>query len=241
MLFKNLEILNLVILLVLGITSILGFLGIKDINSLKKEYKNELEELKKLKSGYLIKNREFTLEKRSVNKKIKEVQKFNEKQNDRIQLLELQEKIDSLVKSKAYQHALSYALRGLEMDSNNLVLLHQTAQIYWKLNNLLEATNTYRRILELEQSNESVIKNLCELYLLQKNINQYDDLIKKYSNIFNNKRSSVDLIYLELLKQYKNNDFETMEKFFNEYLNSEENFIKKRTNWDFEELLLLLR
>jgi tetratricopeptide (TPR) repeat protein len=140
---SNYQTVNIVLAIVLGVFSVIGFLGIRDIGAIKKEYLAELERVNSLRNDLEVKVKQIGEQQERVQNDYLEIVKTNEEQSRRIKVLELQEKISSLMQTNNFQRALEYVTVALDLDRDNTILLEQKATSLWKLNDFEGAMDTY--------------------------------------------------------------------------------------------------
>jgi tetratricopeptide (TPR) repeat protein len=92
-------------------------------------------------------------------------------------------KIESLIKSEAYEEALEYIESILSKDAENIDILYLKADLCKKTQKTSEAVNIYNHILELkpDEKRAEVERDLVHIVMLQENndkfesTNLYDD------------------------------------------------------------------
>ena len=175
----------------------------------------------------------------SEQDKVKEdyftVLKTNEEQNRRIKVLELQEKVGSLMRTNNYQRALEYAIPALEMDPNNQSLLGQKGLCLWRLGDIPGAITTFAKLVELDQNNLNAVTNLLELYLITNRLDDFRTLYQKNKAGITAKDGAPITTYFEVLEAYQQNDVIKMKSLIQEYIKSLTSNKEKRTIWDFSD------
>jgi tetratricopeptide (TPR) repeat protein len=192
---SNIQTINIVIALILGTLTIIGVLGVKSMGALQKEFREELEILRQLKDKYETKFNEIANEQKQAELKIVELRTTNEDQNKRLQVLEMQEKVASLINSKNYDRALDYLAIGLDLSKDDTILLLQKADCLSKLGRLGEALTTYEALLKIEPDNLPTISNYCEFALI------LGDL-PKFENTYQPHKEKIEKIYGIYLSSY---------------------------------------
>jgi tetratricopeptide (TPR) repeat protein len=244
---SNFQTINIVLTIVLGVFSLIGVFGIRNINSIKKDYENELKDLKNLSFDFELKIDNYKNDLDEMKNKYVELNKTNEIQNQRIKLLELQEKISSLIKADSFTIAMDYISIGLDIDSKNVSLLNSKGLCLIKASDLYSALATFKICYDLEPNNLLTILNLLELYLLLNQIDEYDSLYKKHQlQIASKKINGIGLnIYFDFFKAYQNHNYKEMKNIFSNYIN-DHSFDSKligtvpSLKWDFTETNKLL-
>jgi tetratricopeptide (TPR) repeat protein len=200
---NNYEKISLMITIVLGIIGVLGYLGIKDINSIKKEYTTELANLKQLQTEIASKFTEFQTSKEKYDTELRDILKTNEEQNKKIKVLELKDKINNLFKDELYGSALEFCIVGLELSPNDIILLHQKAMIHTRLRNYKDSINSYLRILEIDKDNHSAVFNVAEVYLMNNQKSEFDEILAKNSTLFKEKINGKLLEIFSIISNYQ--------------------------------------
>lgn len=240
---SNYQTIIIVLTIVLGLfTAIgflftaIGFLGIRDISAIKKEYSAELEKINALRKDLEIKVSKIGEEQEKVKTDYLEIIKTNEDQSRRIKVLELQEKIASLIAAKNHHRALEYAIVGLDLDPHNIILFDQKAQTQWKLNDLEGAVKTYTELLKEDPDSKTALINLMELHLFLKRIQDYDVLYSNNKSWVDQKDNFTVTMYFNLLKNYQLDQQEQLTKLTHEYLNKLPAEKKRHADWNFEDV-----
>jgi tetratricopeptide (TPR) repeat protein len=233
---SNYQTINIVLAIILGVFSLIGFLGIRDIGVIKTQYLDELNKLNSLRTDFESKISQYQSEQNKVKEDYFAVLKTNEDQNRRIKVLELQEKVASLVHVRSHQRALEYAILGLEMDPNNLSLLSNKGTCLWRLGDLQGAITAYTKMLEVDPTNTNAVDNLLELHLLA---NRLDDFQKLYtpnkSPLLARNGPSIS-VYFEVLQAYQKQDVGLIKTLMRDYIASLQSDKEKRTTWDFSDM-----
>ncbi len=238
---SNYQTINIVLAIVLGIFTVVGFLGIRDIGTLRREFVSELERLNGLRREFESKIAKIGEEQEKVKADYLEILKTNEDQNKRIKILELQEKIASLMIDKNYQRALEYVAVALDLSPDNMVLLKQKAHCLWRSNDLAGAAAIYAKIFSLEPSDTDALINSLEIYLISNRIDDYEPLVKKHAEQIKTRENDEYLIqYFEALKNYQLEDIKRMKGIIEENLKKYKAGKLKRLNWDFTDVISYL-
>ena len=238
---SNYQTINIVLAIVLGIFTIVGFLGIKDIASIKKDYLGELDKLNNLRKDFESKIDKYLKEGEEVKENYLKVIQTNEEQNRRIKILEIQEKVSSLIKTNNYQRALEYISVGLDLDKTNSILLSQKATCLWKLKDLTGAASVYKSLIALEPNNEGAIVNLMELYLFLNQTEDYRDLYNHNKAIIDIRGSDIGLkYYFDVLEKYQLEKYDEVKTLVEKYIEKIPTGKEKRFNWIFDDVLRYL-
>lgn len=232
----NYQTVNLILTIILAVFTIISFLGFRDISTLRNEYKKELEELKKTKE--IINNQVIEIKEKqeAIVKDSFSLKQVNEEQNNRIRILEIQEKANTFMDQKNYSRALEYILIGLELNSINSTLLSQSATCYWKLFNYTAAIEAFEKLVGIDPKNaDSYNRNLSELYLFTLNFEKFEKLITDNPLLHKNYGEELKLNdYLEILQIYVKKQNVTT-NILNK-LKVIKNEKQQHINWRFEEL-----
>jgi len=239
---SNLQTINIVITIVLGVFSIIGFFGIRSIGGLKKEYSDELKELIKLREQLVSQMGDILREQADAKKKYNEVASVNEKQEKRLEVLEIQEKAGSLLNARNYIRALDYLSVGLSTNPDDLLLLKMKLRALAGINQPLQAIEVGERILELEPNDISTIQNLSEAYLLSERINDYDSLKAKYESILRKAGDGSYIAFFDALRGVITEDITAVKKSIAEYINRAPSGMSVRLpDWDYSEVKTYLK
>jgi len=221
---------NTIITFVLALFTILGFMGLKSLSSLRKDYITELEQLRKLRSEFEQKAISIDTESKKLSESLSKIVAQNEEQNQKLKVLDIQEKVRTLIQQDRYLEAIEYANIALEMSAENTSLLHNKAFCYLRLFEYTESLKTYKKILVLVPDDDTAIVNSAELYLLTKQFKEFDEIKSKIV------RPEVNQ-YLNILelgqKGEEENLMQEILKLVGEY---DVNFKGKVMNWDFRDL-----
>ena len=203
---SNLQTVNIVIALVLGtltvILTVLGFLGIRSIAAIRQEFRHELERLAGLRTQFEDKFRNFDSRLTEAKTKFDEIAGVTKSQEQRLRVLEIQEKVGSLLSQKNYRRALEYIEVGLGLVPDDVTLLRQQVGTFMGLNRLAEALRPAERILDLEPNDPSTICNTIELYLLNLRIPDAEALLLRYRELLTTFAGPYLSWYFTALKYY---------------------------------------
>lgn len=237
---SNLQTVNLVITLILGVFTILGFLGLRSISGFRKEFKAEFEHLQDLRSQFERKLSDLEEEQQNAKTKLEEISTINAKQDTRLQILELQEKVESLINQKAYSRALYFLDVGLDLTPNDLVLLQQRAHSLSCLNLYSEAITAWEKVLNVEPDNRAAPCDLAELYLFISDFNKYETFSGKHQEVLDSKGPFFSW-YLECLRLYMSSDLSALrQNISNKLPEIPENRVTLIDNWRFAEVRFLV-
>ncbi len=226
---------------ILGIFGFIGFFGLRDLHSLHKQYRVELESFSCTRKELEAELSNFKTEQKDTKNSFEEIIKTNEEQNRKIKILELREKIDSLVKAKIYITALEYCAVALELDPISSAIMHQKAFIQYKLGRFSDSIDTYNDILESDKKDQTAIVNLCELYLLNRDIKNHEIIFKKSGKVIKDKNGDFDIGYFQILKLYVEGQTEEIDKEIQALLSNYGIKDKAQINWNFSEFRLFLK
>lgn len=201
---------NIILVMILGVFTIIGFLGVRSIDRIKKEFQTELEEIRKLREQYQEKFAEIEAEQKRTKDQFEELRTSNEKQDNRLQILEIQEKCSSLMKSRNYERALKYLKVGLESAPNDIIMLQLKMGCLTQMSNFPGAIQCGQLILEHEPGNIHATANLAELYLTEKDVADYELLIEKNGAALSESYSPYLIWHLEAIKQYIKKDSDAL-------------------------------
>jgi len=233
---SNYQTINFIFTIILGIFGFLSFFGYRDIGNLKKEYSAGLERLNQLRGELEVKVKEIAKEQEQVKSNYIAIIKTNEEQSRRIKVLELQEKIGSLIHGQNYQRAMEYVTIALDLDPANIILLYQKATALWKLGNLSGAAAAYVKLIELEPSNEGAISNLLELYLIMNQTEDYKGLFNKNRAMIESKDGGLLKAYFDVLQSYQLGDETTLGNAVKEGLTLMSKKGPGRITWNFDDV-----
>jgi tetratricopeptide (TPR) repeat protein len=188
---SNLETINLVLAIFLGIGGVMGWLlgyfGIKNLRTIKTEFETELStlaslrttlesEIKESKEKLQELEHKFANSQKEIDTKLGILNNTNEDQSRRLQVLELIEKVGSILNQKNWRWALEHISVGLNLDPNNLLLLKAKSHCHGKLGEFQQAINTSRKIIELEpvEDNDVQLANMLEYLALSNQLSEFE-------------------------------------------------------------------
>jgi len=170
---SNIETINIVLAVVLGGFSLIGYLGIRDIGALKKDYQTELQALTNVREKFESDVAKIAEEQRAI-------ESINDEQDKRLKILEIQEKVRSLMEQKAFSRALEYISVGLDLDERNIFFFGTKGICLFRLRQYNDAITVYKHWLELEPEAVIPAANLLELYLIVRQFDMAEELEKKF-------------------------------------------------------------
>ncbi|MEK0337161.1 MAG: hypothetical protein QQN41_06995 [Nitrosopumilus sp.] len=227
---------NVIITIALVVFGIIGFLGIKDIRNLRSEYADELGKLKKLRDKIETDASKIEDTQEKITTDYVDILKKSEEQSTRIKLLELQDKIEGLIESRTYSRALEYIAIALELDPDNIKVLHQKATCLMKTQNWAASVSLYERINKIDPSDETAIVNLAELNLLIKDFDKYRDFYNKNKVIFDSYSNGWLTKYLMVLEHFQANRNEKMKQLISTYIEEIPTEKEQMLRWIFDEV-----
>lgn len=234
---NNFERINLSITFVLGLFGILGFLGIRNINTIKKDYDIELQELKSLRLNFETKVAEINSFKEKYDKEIEKITNTNIDQSNKIQLLELKEKIKKKINDKEHNMALETSLVALEIAPNDISLLKDISIIYCRLGAYKDSIRMLKRVLEIDPENKVCISDLVEIYYFNNQIDAAKKLIEAHPDWVDNERKEQIMQYLNIINLYHNSSLEELIHSVKAQIdthNLEDE--KQRFSWNFDDI-----
>lgn len=234
---SNYTTVQIVISLILGVFAILGYIGLKGITSLKKEYDIELTKIKELKGEFETKLKELTLSQDKVKGQIDSIDSLNNEQSIKIKTIEIKEKINSLYTQKNYQRVLDYIAIGLELSKEDPELLVLRAFSLIKTRNYPEAIEAHKKVLSIDPSNQKVIQNLSEIYLIVGQIESYEELLKTKGEFLKSDNNAL-ISYFETFKLLKQGKSKELKSTILDFVNQQDLSININylSGWDFSEL-----
>ncbi len=238
---SKLQIVNFVITIALIILTIVGIFGIKSLNTIKKEFKDEFDKLKDKYEGKLnkieveqsivkknfhdeldkLKNmgeeyegkfNKLVAEQNIAKETFDELLKQNEKQDQRLKIIEIQEKAAFAWKSKEYERGIEYCDVGLSLESKNTTLLWEKMRCLNKLDEITKAIAVGENILSINPNDITVICNLVEFYLIDRNISKYEQIINLHADAILEYENAYILWYFDQIKNYNNEDITSIKQ-----------------------------
>ncbi|MGD2100188.1 MAG: hypothetical protein PVG35_21655 [Desulfobacterales bacterium] len=213
---SNLSTINIVITITLGLIAVIGFLGVKSIYSVRKEFKKELETLIQLKDKQKEAFLEITRQQKLAEEEFNKIREVYEEHNRRLKILELQEKAKALIKAENYKRALEHIMDGLCEAPNDDILLREKVVCCSNLLDYNGAVECNEKLLEINDNQIKDVANLAELYMLNNNIEKYEELIKKNKQTITNYRAPFLMWYFELIRIYIQDDAKNLMKHVND-------------------------
>lgn len=198
---SNIQTINIVITIVLGVIGVLGYLGIRSIKEVKSDYAAELIELKGLKTNFELELQTLVTKQKEFESKIGDLAVTNEKQDRRLKVLELIEKVSELMNSKQWQWALEYISLGLDIDNENVTLLSQKTTCHGKLGEFTSAIESCKKIIELEPEHKRDVHilNLLEYTALSNQQNEFANIYVAHKDKVDQYKSGNVITYLSAL------------------------------------------
>lgn len=198
---SNIQTINIVITIILGVIGVLGYLGIRSIKEVKADYANELTALRVLKTDFELELRTLVSKQKEFESKIGDLAITNEKQDRRLKVLELTEKVNELISSKQWKWALEYISLGLDLDRDNIPLLGQKTTCHGKLGEFSSAIESCKKIIELEpEPNRDInIINLLEYTVLANQQNEFANIYAAHKDIVDHYKNGKVICYLNAL------------------------------------------
>lgn len=237
---NNYDTISLILTGVVGLFGLLTFIGFRDVNSLKKEYKEELEKLMKIQQEIEDKSNQFEVAKEKYDEDIRNILTENDEQNKKIKVLELREKINSLFQDKKYYQALEFCIVALELNPENIDLLKHKARCSTRLKNYEDSMKSYKRMLELDPSNNEAKGDLAELYLFMDNEKASDELVDANKDYFKTKINGELLEFFELIKLFNRNAQVELKSRIDKRIDKQDLESKKRRfeGWDVKDAII---
>ena len=234
----NLKTVDVLIALALGVITIvgvvLGFLGVRNIYALRKEYNDDLDALRRLKAGFegdieRIKARETETKDQFTNL------------NNRIRVLELQEKAGQFIAARNFVRGLSYAEVGLSIASDDPILLSQKGLCQFKTRDYTGAIQTYELMLNANILGQNA--NLAELYLAVKRLEDFDKLLSATTSFYPDQGTEREFRnYLAAVRAFVANDANTLKNTVEQYVTLGTPGQSKRIGgWDFEDVRTVIQ
>ncbi len=238
---SNYQTINIVLTIILGIFTLIAVFGFRDIGRIRKDYLDELKELSELRKDFELRIKEFESGQEKVKDDYIEILKANEEQNRRIKILELQEKISSLIESRNYRGVLEYAAVALHFDPDNVIILYSKALALWRTGDLHGAVLAYEKVVDIEPNNVKAVLELHELYLIQNQIEKYEILYKEHKSIVDRECDGNINIYFKALKLYQQNDYNSMKLNVQKYVATVPPEKNTLAEWEFNDVLVAFK
>jgi len=148
---------NILITIILAFFTILGLLGVGGIWKIASSFRNELNELIALKGKFETKFAEIEAGQEEASNRLREITEVNKEQDERLELLEIQEYSGLYIDSGDYTKALEFITGGLQKYPNDSYLksLHLFCLI--RLKKYPEALNKGHEYLETESDNTGIV------------------------------------------------------------------------------------
>ena len=208
----NYDRINMGITFILGIIGVIGYLGIRDINSIKKQFNSELENLKELRQSFKTKVEELDQTKKKYDDSIEEFTKTNKIQNNKLQVIEIKEKISKCLREDESTRALEYCIVALEIAPKDNSLLRTKSIIYNRLGRFSDSKYALLEAVENDPNDTSIILDLIEVVIFNKEIEEAKRLMEKYKSEISKRSEGKLMKFLNILISYIQDDFETVKK-----------------------------
>lgn len=231
---SNLETVNTVITIVLGIFAILGFLGVRSISSLRDQFKEELEKFRIQRLELEKKLTELESKQKEATHVLKVMTETNQQQDNRLKILEIQEKASSFIRQRGFDRALEYIAVGLDEAPGDIGLLRQKQECYFGLGRFENAVDVTEKIINLDSDSASAQgANLAELYLLLERFESHDEAVAQYRRYV--EKQPYLSWYFRATRDYLNNDVEGLRERVEELINKLPAETKEHTDWRYDE------
>lgn len=239
---SNLQTINLVLTIVLGVFAVLGYLGFKGIVSIRGDYSNELNELRKLKVSLEAEIKTVVAEQATVKDDLNKVIVENQKQDQRLKVLEIKEKVSQLIEAKKYGFALEFAEAGLAIEPMNIQLLNNKATCLMKYARFDQAIETIDEVLRQEPENRVAVHNKHELLLIQERVADFDALLGKHKENTEKERNGGILAYLLAVRALVTKDLNAMKVALTPFLEKcADGTATRLGTWGFDEIRWYMR
>lgn len=233
-------VLSIVLITLTIVGGIFGYIGFKNIAELRKDYLTELNDLKSLRNKFSERFSALVKREKEFNVKLEKINATNEKQSSQIRLLELRDKVSSLIRQRNYARAFEYINASLMEFSNDLELSFYKTICLLKQDKYKEYIQAIQELLVIaEKQDPSYIKvlnqNLAEAALFIQNIPLFDKTYAK-AEYFDNKTLNV---YLMALKYFVLKDSLGLRNYITSYIEP----IDKAEiviDWNFEDVIKFL-
>jgi tetratricopeptide (TPR) repeat protein len=229
----------------LGIITIVGFFGVRNIGEIKKDYVNDLQNLRTLKSSFDLELELFKKNQAEAVAKVDEIEASNLDQEQRLKVLEIQERARSAFDAKDYSRALEFVLIGLELSADDNRLCSLKAMCLAKLGQFEDAAVAQQHLLSLPQpATINVRVNLAEFYLLAKRPGDYQKLIDEDEAVRSRIAQQDKLInYFEILRLFVDEDFKGIKQAIEKLLklDDKDDLSPRMGKWGFDEVMLFVK
>ncbi len=203
---------------------------------MKGDYQNELNDLRNLKDKFIHKFSEIESQQIEVEKKFKELAEINEKQDQRLSLLEIQEEISTLLRNEKFSTASTKILQGLTQYPDDEFLHTQHVYCLRRLQRYDDAMSISKNYFD-QYRNINTLADYIELsILLEKTIDYEQLIINSRSELV--EYFSEDLIwFFDTLRLYFKNDPVTLINHIKSNIDSESKLknIKIIDGWMYDE------
>lgn len=231
---------NIILAIVLAGVSILGLMGFKGINVIRAEFKRELEDMRQQRKSYDEKLQDLEEVQRSVKKVLSELESKTQQTDLRLRVMEVQERVNQLIKDDRYRAALKFANEGLKIDPDDIPLLYGKQLCHSKLGEFTEAIETGDIITQLDPNSKnpltnSAITNSAEAYLLSFDYDAYDKYYEENKAVIDNREFLVDI--LTILKTALTKSKKEIRDKMVELVSKYDKDKKIDSNWSFNESL----
>jgi len=236
---------------VLGfVFSIVSAMGMKGVRELAREYEKKLESAQTLKvgleSGLALLDGTRKLIETEFSKKLEilegEISNLRNNQNSKIQVLELTEKAGQAIHARNYRWAIENIKIGLGIDPEYEPLLLMHSQCEMKLGNFKAAIEIVKKIINTGQNAPSNKMDLAELYLLNKDFKEFDELMLQSQSEIGLMFDGNALPYLFTLKEIQMGNLAKAKDAIRPFVDSRpaNETSMKMENFDFSDLNLII-
>lgn len=239
---SNLQSVNLTITIVFGVFALLGYAGMRSIKEVRGDYRSELDKLKELKGSFEAELESLRSKQREFEVQVAKQATVNDSQDRRLKLMELIEKVSSLISSRNYDWALEHISVGLTLDERNPILLGQQTLCYGRLGRMVEAIAASKKLLEIEPNNVPYIANLCEFLALASNEREFDEYYAQHRQALEGLRDGGLSVYLRALLTAMQGNLDRVKRDLVAYAEHQPPEPKARIEpWQFDDALEVVR
>jgi tetratricopeptide (TPR) repeat protein len=200
---SNTQTVSTIVTILFGVFAILGFFGLKDLTSLKKEFVMELQRQQDARRNFETVSKELLKKQEIVESDYKKLYQQNIEQGKKVQVLQMREKIASIMSTGNFYWALENIAVALSLDPKNAGLLSQKAECLSQLGDFSNALLCYKEALSIDPRDEASLQNCMELMLLQKDFDGFSNLASSNAALIKSKHGGALAAYFRILELYQ--------------------------------------
>lgn len=216
------------------IFAVLAFFGYRNIGKLKDDFSDELQAVRSLKGSLEV---EIDVLRRKQEQAEADIARLTRTQGTKIELLEIVEKANNLVRNGNYVWAIEHLKAAQEIDPSHMPLLSLYAMCELKLGNIQSALDKYREIIKTSRLNQGDVLNFAEALLFAKRTSEYDEFYANNQEWIDKAHNGNAIRFFRVLRTVAQGDVsEVKTALQSAAAGCDANASPKLGNWQFDDL-----